>query len=215
LREAEGESAHVVQPHSDALPPPEEAGDRYQLQGEIARGGMGAVLRGRRVAARLEFTALASATATACLVLALWQPPDAVGWFAAWLLAGCLFLYVYSSGVYATIQDLMEPALRGTAMALYFAVMYLFAAFGPVVAGSLSRYLATRAAAAVGSAAVTEWHRAVALHGALGLVPVLGALLVVVLYLASRAVTADYDRLQRCMATQGSRCAEGAGTRAG
>jgi serine/threonine-protein kinase len=49
LKEAAGESAHVVQPHSDALPPPEQAGDRYQLQGEIARGGMGAVLRGRDV----------------------------------------------------------------------------------------------------------------------------------------------------------------------
>src|SRR5262245_50270038 len=49
LKEAEGESAHVVRPHSDAMPPPEETGDRYQLQGEIARGGMGAVLRGRDV----------------------------------------------------------------------------------------------------------------------------------------------------------------------
>jgi serine/threonine-protein kinase len=49
LREAEGESAHVVQPKSDAMPPPEQTGDRYQLQGEIARGGMGAVLRGRDV----------------------------------------------------------------------------------------------------------------------------------------------------------------------
>src|SRR5262249_12038664 len=49
LREAEGESAHVVNPKSDAMPPPEQTGDRYQLQGEIARGGMGAVLRGRDV----------------------------------------------------------------------------------------------------------------------------------------------------------------------
>src|SRR5882724_6266508 len=49
LREAEGESAHVVKPKSDAMPPPEQTGDRYQLQGEIARGGMGAVLRGRDV----------------------------------------------------------------------------------------------------------------------------------------------------------------------
>jgi serine/threonine-protein kinase len=31
------------------MPPPEQTGDRYQLQGEIARGGMGAVLRGRDV----------------------------------------------------------------------------------------------------------------------------------------------------------------------
>jgi serine/threonine-protein kinase len=49
LKEAEGESAHLVKPKSDAMPPPEHTGDRYQLQGEIARGGMGAVLRGRDV----------------------------------------------------------------------------------------------------------------------------------------------------------------------
>ena len=49
LREAEGESADVVKPKSDAMPPPEQTGDRYQLSGEIARGGMGAVLRGRDV----------------------------------------------------------------------------------------------------------------------------------------------------------------------
>jgi tetratricopeptide (TPR) repeat protein len=49
LREAEGDSAHVVKPHSDAMPPPEQTGNRYQIQGEIARGGMGAVLRGRDV----------------------------------------------------------------------------------------------------------------------------------------------------------------------
>jgi serine/threonine-protein kinase len=49
LKEAEGESAHVVKPKSDAMPPLEQTGDRYQLQGEIARGGMGAVLRGRDV----------------------------------------------------------------------------------------------------------------------------------------------------------------------
>src|SRR5262245_48256373 len=46
LKEAQGESAHVVRPKSDAMPPAEQTGDRYQLQGEIARGGMGAVLRG-------------------------------------------------------------------------------------------------------------------------------------------------------------------------
>src|SRR5262249_11067615 len=49
LREAQGESDHVARPHSDAMPSKEEAGDRYQLYGEIARGGMGAVLRGRDV----------------------------------------------------------------------------------------------------------------------------------------------------------------------
>src|SRR5215471_18030319 len=49
LKEAKGDSADIVKPKSDAMPPPEQTGDRYQLQGEIARGGMGAVLRGRDV----------------------------------------------------------------------------------------------------------------------------------------------------------------------
>ena len=49
LKEAEGESALVVKPQSDAMPLKDETGDRYQLSGEIARGGMGAVLRGRDV----------------------------------------------------------------------------------------------------------------------------------------------------------------------
>ena len=49
LKEAQGESALVVKPASDAMPTKDETGDRYQLSGEIARGGMGAVLRGRDV----------------------------------------------------------------------------------------------------------------------------------------------------------------------
>jgi serine/threonine-protein kinase len=49
LGKAEGESAHVVKPHSDAMPATRDCGTRYQLQGEIARGGMGAILRGRDV----------------------------------------------------------------------------------------------------------------------------------------------------------------------
>ncbi len=49
LKEAQGESALVVKPGSDAMPSKNQIGDRYQLSGEIARGGMGAVLRGRDV----------------------------------------------------------------------------------------------------------------------------------------------------------------------
>ncbi len=49
LKEAKGESSLVVTPRSDATPPRADTGDRYQLSGEIARGGMGVVLRGRDV----------------------------------------------------------------------------------------------------------------------------------------------------------------------
>jgi serine/threonine protein kinase len=49
LKEAQDESALIVKSASDAMPSKEETGDRYQLSGEIARGGMGAVLRARDV----------------------------------------------------------------------------------------------------------------------------------------------------------------------
>jgi tetratricopeptide (TPR) repeat protein len=47
LRDAKGENDPVVWPGSEAMPPKSAVGDRYQLFGEIARGGMGAVLRAR------------------------------------------------------------------------------------------------------------------------------------------------------------------------
>ena len=37
----------VIKPSSDAMPANGDRGDRYQLFGEIARGGMGVVLKGR------------------------------------------------------------------------------------------------------------------------------------------------------------------------
>ncbi len=37
----------IIKPSSDEMPAPAERGGRYQLFGEIARGGMGAVLKGR------------------------------------------------------------------------------------------------------------------------------------------------------------------------
>jgi serine/threonine-protein kinase len=49
LTQVDGESSLVVKPKSNAMPPKEQTGDRYRLDGEIARGGMGAVLRGRDV----------------------------------------------------------------------------------------------------------------------------------------------------------------------
>ena len=33
-------------------------------------------------------------------------------------------MYTYYSTVYSTVQDVIEPSLRGTAMALYFCAMY-------------------------------------------------------------------------------------------
>jgi serine/threonine-protein kinase len=44
-----GASSPIVRPHTEAMPPAQDPAGRYQLHGEIARGGMGAVLKGRDV----------------------------------------------------------------------------------------------------------------------------------------------------------------------
>jgi serine/threonine-protein kinase len=49
LRELPDEPEPVARPRSTEMPPSGAGGNRYQLQGEIARGGMGAILKGRDV----------------------------------------------------------------------------------------------------------------------------------------------------------------------
>jgi predicted MFS family arabinose efflux permease len=173
-------------------------------------GGLGVFLGGwtcdwivkRRIRGRLEITTLALAVATPCIYLALQQPAGAFFRFGAWMLPGCMLLYVYYSGVYAAIQDIVEPALRGTAMSLYFFAMYLLGgAAGPVILGWISDRMARRAAALEGYDQPNELHKAVGLHDAMYIIPLLSAILVPVLFAASRTVKGDYDRLQKWMST--------------
>jgi predicted MFS family arabinose efflux permease len=100
-------------------------------------------------------------------------------------------LYLYYAPVYAAIQDIVPPSLRGRAMAVYFFAMYLLgAALGPVGTGALSDALAARAAGA--GAVVDEAARAAGLHQALYLVPALSAVLSLVLLAASRSFPRDH-----------------------
>lgn len=140
---------------------------------------------GRGVAGRLWVGALAMALAAPCLWLALLMPRGEALGFAAVLLPACVCIYVYYPAVYASIQDIVPPTLRGTAMAVYFFVFYLIAAAGLYAFGWLSDTLAGRALAAGASAAEA---RALGLHDALHAVPVMLVLLVPVLRAAARSV---------------------------
>jgi MFS family permease len=163
--------------------------------GIFAAGWLGDQAFRRSVSGRLHVAWVGLAVAVPCLFLALAAPPGEVGLCIVWLLPACTLLYSYYGTVYATIQDIIEPALRGRAMAIYFCAMYLFGAvLGPVATGWASDHLARRAAEATSSPVVTEWHRAVGLHDAMYLIPVLNIALVVVLFAASRTVKGDYAR---------------------
>jgi MFS family permease len=152
---------------------------------------------GKRVNGRLQLAALAMAVASPCVWLALQQDRGEWFWFAAWLLPSCICLYFYYAAVYATIQDIVEPSMRGTAMAVYFFVFYLVAAAGLYSFGWLSDQLARQAAAGGASAADA---RALGLHGALHVVPALSVALIAVLFAGSWTVTADHRRLRERMA---------------
>ncbi len=104
-------------------------------------------------------------------------------------------LNMYYGLVYASIQDIVAPALRGTSMAIYFVVMYLLgASWGTVIIGKMSDNFARHAAALAGSEKVTEVFRATGLQQAMLAIPVLSVALALVLWAGSRTIGRDIER---------------------
>jgi predicted MFS family arabinose efflux permease len=150
-----------------------------------------------RVNGRLQLAALAMMLATPCFVLALQQPRGQCWGFAAWFFPACMCLYVYYAAVYASIQDIVEPTRRGTAMAVYFFVFYMVAAAGLYAFGWLSDTLAQQALAA--GASLTD-ATAFGLHDAMYVIPAMTLVLVFVLFAAAKAIVKDHQNLQQWMA---------------
>jgi MFS family permease len=183
--------------------------------GMLAGGWLADRLARSRVNGRMQLASLALLLATPCFWFAIEQLPGQSSvfgifevsnsvLFGAWLLVACFCLYMYYSTVYATIQDIVEPTMRGTAMAVYFFVFYMVAAAGLYAFGWLSDALAERALAAGHSA---EAAKALGLHDAMYVIPALTFGLVFVLFAASRTVVRDHANVVRWMA-QASALAE-------
>ena len=101
----------------------------------------------------------------------------------------------YYGLVYSSIQEIVAPALRATTMSIYFMFMYMCgASMGPLLTGALSDWRAKTAAAAAQSSVVTAAHKAIGLQEAMLIIPLLGLLLAIVLYAASRTITADIGK---------------------
>jgi predicted MFS family arabinose efflux permease len=168
--------------------------------GMMAGGWVGDRVAARREDGRLLTSAVALLLSVPLLLLFLAQPRGQVGpalWFVC---PALLLMYLYYAPVYATIQDVVEPSRRASAMAIYFCAMYVLgASFGPVGTGLLSDRLAARAAAAAGSPVVSETFRAQGLHQAMYIVPVLTAVLAAVVLAGSRASVQDRRALTAWM----------------
>ena len=163
--------------------------------GIFAAGWLGDRAFRRHVRGRLTVACLGMAASVPCLLLALMAPRGDVTICVLGLLPGCLLMYSYYGTVYATIQDVVEPSMRGTAMAIYFCAMYcLGAVLGPVATGWTSDFFARRAAEADGASVVADVHKAIGLHDAMYLIPALSTVLVAVLFAASWTVKRDYRK---------------------
>ncbi|HJX85459.1 MAG TPA: MFS transporter [Candidatus Angelobacter sp.] len=104
-------------------------------------------------------------------------------------------LNMYYGLVYASIQDVVAPGMRATAMAIYFLVMYLIgASWGTLIIGKMSDKFAHHAASLAGSDKVTEVFRAIGLQQAMLAIPVLSLVLALVLWVGSRTIGRDIQR---------------------
>ncbi len=152
---------------------------------------------------KLLLSSITMLIAAPCIYFALRQQPGETVSFMLLMGAGTLFMFVYYSCVYSTIQDVIEPSLRGTAMALYFFAMYLLGGcLGPLVTGVLSDHFATKAMVAAGASVMTEQFKAVGLHRAMYAIPIVCALLAFVLLAASRTASADVEKLRTWLREQ-------------
>ncbi len=160
---------------------------------------------------RMRVASVAVALAVPFLYLALKEPVGATTAVTILMSTGCMLMYLYYSTVYPTIHDVVEPALRGTAMAIYFFAMYVLGgALGPIALGWISDSYKDRAMADAGvvlnglsgdalKQAVAPYS-AQGLHAALFVVPIIALGLALVLAAGARTVTADAENLRRWIA---------------
>ena len=163
--------------------------------GLLAGGWLSDKIATRRRNGRLLLSACCMALAAPAIFLALHQPKGAVGAFMALMMIGTITLYVYYATVYAAIQDVIAPQLRGTAVAIYFCGMYVLgASFGPVGTGMLSDHFAHQAMVAAGATTLTEAFKATGLHYAMYAIPALAVLASLVLFAAASTMEKDIRR---------------------
>jgi MFS family permease len=167
------------------------------IPGLLAGGSLADRWSVRRRDGRLLVASIATLISAPLMLLALLSPPSAPILFVIFGSLACMVMYVYYASVYATLHDVVEPSLRGTAMSVYFFAMYVLgASFGPLATGMASDFFTRRAAA---GAASLEPFRGAGLHAAMYLVPLLSVLLAAVLFAGTRTVSADMDRMRRAL----------------
>lgn len=146
---------------------------------------------------RLMFAAFSMVVACVCTGWALAAGRIDTAMFVGVFSVGWLFSYNFYTCVYTAIQDVVEPRLRATAMALFFAGLYLLGGgLGPLAVGWLSDRSSQAAMHAAGATEMTETFKAIGLHDAMMLIPVALFLTMLALLQASRCFQQDAQRMR-------------------
>jgi MFS family permease len=163
--------------------------------GGISAGYLGDFIIRRRPNGRMLAASLAALAAAPLAYFGIQQTFGSLPAAVVLITMAYGFLNMYYGLVYSSIQDIVSPALRGTAMSIYFCVMYLGgASFGPYITGKLSDHMARSAADAAGVSQITEVFRAIGLQKAMLVIPALSLGLALVLWAGSRTITVDVER---------------------
>jgi predicted MFS family arabinose efflux permease len=182
--------------------------------GLLAGGWLGDRLNVHRPNGRMLLSALAMLAAAPCVYLAINRPAGELTSFTLLMGLGVMMTFVYYATIYAAIQDVVDPRLRGTAVALYFFAMYVLgASLGPVAIGFLSDTFALRAMTATGATEMTEAFKAKGLHDAMYVIPILMLLASLVLLAGSRTIAGDI-RKRNAAGELGRRAGDGNGAAA-
>jgi MFS family permease len=160
--------------------------------GLLAGGYLADLMSAKRRNGRLLLAALCMAIAAPSIFFAINQPRGAIAAYVVLMALGTITMYVYYATVYAAIQEVIEPRLRGMAVAMYFCCMYLFgASLGPVGTGMLSDHFAHQAMLNAGATEMSEAFKATGLHHAMYAIPIIAVAASLVLFAASRSLAKD------------------------
>lgn len=158
------------------------------ILGALAAGAFGDRVSDHRGRRRMLLAAGAALMAAPLAFCAIRLPAGRAALAIPLIMAAYGLLQSYYGLVYAAMQDIVAPGLRGAAMGTYFMAMYLCgASFGPLATGRLSDHFAR---AAAGSGAITETARALGLRQAMYLIPAFSLALAAVLWAGARAMDA-------------------------
>ncbi len=171
------------------------------VMGGVAAGMWGDHIVHKRKDGRMLSSAIVSLAAAPLAYVGIIQPAGSLVVSLVFMTFAYAALSAYYGLVYSSIQDIVPPASRGRAMAVYFMAMYMCgASLGPLLTGNLSDRMAKRAMLAAGADKMTEAFKAIGLQQAMLVIPVLSVFLAIVLYIGSRTITADMARREAAAA---------------